>query len=76
MYHANIASSAGRFFLRPKPPVVWNIRQTLQKLSNNSPGTRAVILAGTALAAVLVIAGNLLADLLQAWLDPRTRDVQ
>jgi peptide/nickel transport system permease protein len=33
-----------------------------------------LILATTALSAILVIAGNLLADLLQAWADPRLRD--
>jgi peptide/nickel transport system permease protein len=33
-----------------------------------------VVLATTALSAVLVIGANLLADLLQAWADPRLRD--
>ncbi len=33
-----------------------------------------VILAGTALTACLVVAGNLIADLLHWWLDPRVRD--
>ena len=33
-----------------------------------------VILASTALAGALVVLGSLLADLLQAWLDPRIRD--
>jgi peptide/nickel transport system permease protein len=32
-----------------------------------------VILAATALAAVMVVAGNLAADLLQSWADPRVR---
>jgi peptide/nickel transport system permease protein len=32
-----------------------------------------VILAGTCLAALLVVAGNFAADLLQAWADPRVR---
>jgi len=33
-----------------------------------------LILATTALTGVLVVLGNLVADLLQAWLDPRVRD--
>lgn len=32
-----------------------------------------VVMAATAVSAALVVAGNLLADLLAAWLDPRTR---
>jgi peptide/nickel transport system permease protein len=32
-----------------------------------------VVMAGTAVSAVLVVAGNLLADALAAWLDPRLR---
>jgi peptide/nickel transport system permease protein len=32
-----------------------------------------VVMAATAISAVLVVAGNMLADLLAAWLDPRTR---
>lgn len=47
MYHANIAASAARLFLSAKPPIVWNIRQTVQNLSNNSLLTQAVIMAGT-----------------------------
>ncbi|MGH7607150.1 MAG: ABC transporter permease [Gemmatimonadales bacterium] len=33
-----------------------------------------VVMAATAVSAVLVVAGNLLADALAAWLDPRLRD--
>jgi peptide/nickel transport system permease protein len=33
-----------------------------------------VVLATTALSAVLVVFGNLMADLLQGWADPRLRD--
>jgi peptide/nickel transport system permease protein len=33
-----------------------------------------VILAATALTAILVVGGNLLADLFQGWADPRLRD--
>ncbi|MEM1044682.1 MAG: glycosyltransferase [Pseudomonadota bacterium] len=51
MYHANVAASASRFFMRSRPPVLWNIRQTLQKLSNNSLLTQGTILAGTLLRA-------------------------
>src|SRR6059058_4504287 len=32
-----------------------------------------VVMAATAVSAALVVAGNLLADLLAAWLDPRVR---
>ncbi|HEV8381362.1 MAG TPA: ABC transporter permease [Gemmatimonadales bacterium] len=32
-----------------------------------------VVMAATTISAVLVVAGNMLADLLAAWLDPRTR---
>ncbi len=49
MYHANVAASASRFLMRSRPPVLWNIRQTLQKLSNNSLLTQGTILAGTLL---------------------------
>ena len=48
MYHANVAAIASRPFLAGRPPVVWNIRQTLQKMSNNRLLTQAVILAGAA----------------------------
>lgn len=51
MYHANVAASASRVLMRSRPPVLWNIRQTLQKLSNNSLLTQGVILAGTLLRA-------------------------
>jgi len=33
-----------------------------------------VVMAATAVSAVLVVAGNILADVLAAWLDPRVRD--
>lgn len=49
MYHGNVAASAARLFLRSRPPILWNIRQSVQKLSNNSARTQAVILAGTAM---------------------------
>jgi peptide/nickel transport system permease protein len=32
-----------------------------------------VVMAATTVSAVLVVAGNLLADVLAAWLDPRVR---
>jgi peptide/nickel transport system permease protein len=32
-----------------------------------------VVMAATTVSAVLVVAGNLLADILAAWLDPRMR---
>lgn len=51
MYHGNVAASAARLSLRPRPPILWNIRQSLQKLSNNSARTQAVILAGTVMRA-------------------------
>lgn len=51
MYHGNIAASTARLLLRSRPPILWNIRQSLQKLSNNSAKTQAIILAGTALRA-------------------------
>jgi len=49
MYHGNVAASAARLFLRTRPPILWNIRQSVQKLANNSARTQAVILAGTAM---------------------------
>ncbi len=33
-----------------------------------------VVMAATAVSAVLVVLGNLLAELLTAWADPRLRD--
>jgi len=32
-----------------------------------------VVMAATAISAVLVVAGNLLADMVAGWLDPRVR---
>lgn len=47
MYHGNLAASAaaGRRF-----PVIWNIRQTLARLSDNKLLTRAIILGAVPLA--------------------------
>jgi len=32
-----------------------------------------VVMAATAISAVLVVAGNMIADVLAAWVDPRVR---
>jgi glycosyltransferase involved in cell wall biosynthesis len=47
MYHGNLAASV---VARRSRPVVWNVRQSLEHLSDNRPLTRAVILAGGLLA--------------------------
>jgi glycosyltransferase involved in cell wall biosynthesis len=49
MYHGNIAASlaaTARYF---RAPVLWGIRQTLERLSDNRPLTRGFILAGSVL---------------------------
>jgi peptide/nickel transport system permease protein len=33
-----------------------------------------VVMAATAISAALVVAGNILADILAAWVDPRLRE--
>jgi len=51
MYHGNVAASAASLLVRPRPPVLWNVRQTVFRLADNRPMTQAVILAGTLLRA-------------------------
>lgn len=43
MYHGNLAASLAAVFLRPRPPVVWNVRQSLASLEHEKPLTRVVI---------------------------------
>jgi glycosyltransferase involved in cell wall biosynthesis len=49
MYHGNLAASAIRAFTRGPLPVLWNIRQTLYRLSDEPPLTRAVVRLGSAI---------------------------
>lgn len=49
MYHGNIAASLAAMLRYHRAPVVWGIRQTLERLGDNRPLTRGFILAGTAL---------------------------
>lgn len=46
MYHGNLAASVARVIAIEKPALVWNIRHSLYDISNEKPGTRAVIRAG------------------------------
>ena len=49
MYHGNIAASLTAMLGYHRAPVLWGIRQTLERLGDNRPLTRGVILAGSAL---------------------------
>src|SRR5262245_51994210 len=46
MYHGNIAASLAAILGYYHAPVLWGIRQTLERLGDNRPLTRGVILAG------------------------------
>ena len=43
MYHGNVAASFASFMCFPRAQVFWNVRQTLQSLSNESTSTRYAI---------------------------------
>ena len=49
MYHGNVAASLAAIAGSCRAPVLWGIRQTLERLGDNRPLTRGVILAGSAL---------------------------
>lgn len=49
MYHGNVAASLAAMLGYYRAPVLWGIRQTLERLGDNRPLTRGFILAGTAL---------------------------
>jgi glycosyltransferase involved in cell wall biosynthesis len=49
MYHGNVAASLAAIVGSCRAPVLWGIRQTLERLGDNRPLTRGVILAGSAL---------------------------
>ena len=49
MYHGNVAASLAAIVGSYRAPVLWGIRQTLERLGDNRPLTRGVILAGSAL---------------------------
>ena len=49
MYHGNVAASLAAIVGLCRAPVLWGIRQTLERLGDNRPLTRGVILAGSAL---------------------------
>ena len=46
MYHGNLAASVARVMAIGRPGLVLNIRNSLYDISNEKPGTRAVIRAG------------------------------
>ncbi|MEM8811183.1 MAG: glycosyltransferase [Pseudomonadota bacterium] len=76
MYHGNLAASVSRPFLGVHPPIIWNVRQTLQRLSNNGLLTRAVILSGSVLSrspARVVYNSEASARQHEAWGYPRTK---
>jgi glycosyltransferase involved in cell wall biosynthesis len=50
MYHANIAASLLRLARYYACPVIWGVRQSASRLSDDAPMTRGLILAGAALA--------------------------
>lgn len=43
MYHGNLAASLAGLWIRGRPPVLWNVRQTLYRLEREKPLTRGVI---------------------------------
>ena len=47
MYHGNAAALIGRYALRPRVPIVWNIRHTLYDLKKEKPLTRWLIRFGS-----------------------------
>lgn len=49
MYHGNLAASMARLAIAGAPPVLWNIRQSLDHLESEKLLTRGVIRAGAAL---------------------------
>jgi glycosyltransferase involved in cell wall biosynthesis len=49
MYHGNIAASLAALLRYHRAPVLWGVRQTLERLADNRPLTRGIILAGSAL---------------------------
>jgi glycosyltransferase involved in cell wall biosynthesis len=49
MYHANVAASIAGIFSSHFPPLLWNIRQTLQHLRDETMLTRATIMASSLL---------------------------
>lgn len=49
MYHGNVAASLAAMLGYHRAPVLWGIRQTLERLADNRPLTRGFILAGSAL---------------------------
>lgn len=52
MYHGNLAALAFKFFARNRPPLLWNIRQSLYSLKEEKPLTRMVIRAGARLSQI------------------------
>lgn len=75
MYHGNLAASVAA---RGRRPVVWNVRQRLERLANNRPTTQAVILAALAyrssVAAVIYNSTKASAEH-EAWFYPREKRV-
>ena len=54
MYHANVAASVARLLRVSRAPLVWNVRQSLERLVNDRPLTRGVILSGVPVRSVPV----------------------
>ena len=49
MYHGNLAASLAKISINPSPPIFWNVRHSLPRLSTERPLTRLIILASTML---------------------------
>ena len=43
MYHGNVAASLARLWTSQRPPVIWNVRQTLYDIRNERRRTAAII---------------------------------
>jgi len=49
MYHANLAALVASFFVRPRPPVIWNVRHALHDREAEKRVTVAAIRSGALL---------------------------
>ncbi len=43
MYHGNLAALLGKWLAFQRAPLIWNVRQSLDSLKNEKPGSAAVI---------------------------------
>ena len=78
MYHGNIAASLAAMLGYYRAPVLWGIRQTLERLGDNRPLTRGFILAGSVLGSHprrIVYNSTVAAEQHEAYWYPRAKRV-